>query len=850
LIINPAVAGSQRVGIGSGIDEAEAVANGRKAARWTMIAAGAVALFALSIYLLVMGDTTPFWDAGEFIATSWILGIPHPPGTPLYVLLGRVASLVPFGTVAERVNGLSAVSGALAVFFTVLATARLARPLWATRSEVESILAGVVAGLFLAFSNTFWINAIEAEVYALSSMVMAIGLWATLCWRDAAERGEPGGDGRALLLVFYLLSLSIGIHLGTYLVLPGILVLVALERRHAILTSGDLLLWCVLGPAGVLAWWIGGGPFVWLFAIVAGGVLFIPTRRRAFVAALILLFALGLSVHLYLLIRSELDPAINEAAPKTWRALWDVLARKQYPPSNIFERKAPFLFQVDRLYLHYLREQFALAGGLGVLGRVLPLALGILGAVVHFARRKRDGVMMLTHFGIMSLGLILFLNLDGTFNRETQRWEIAEVRERDYFFAPSFQIFAMWIGIGMAALLADSMRSAGERRSRLFAVGAVAAVLFSLLPLRAGFATHDRRGNYVARDYGYNILNFVEPDAILFTNGDNDTFPLWYLQEVEGLRKDVRVVCLSLLNTGWYIKQLRDDAPRLPIEWTDSEIDSLKVALHPKDGLVTVHADGTYEPGTIKDAGVRHILRANEYRRPIYIAVTVPDRMGLDPQCSFEGMVFKVNREPPASRLDFDRALANAFNNYSYRGVLLPDNSRDTRVKVDETGEYLIHNYLIHWAELAFELERRGRSDEALVLLDRCKAIAPDRTEFEVLRGALFEDQGKSAAAESVFRGILERNPDDLDATYRLGVALLRQGRLKEARPHFEAAIRLSAGQFVEPTLWMARLDWEEGDPAAARLRVAAWLREHPDDVQTAQVLEDLSRGEDESLPR
>ncbi|HWN80708.1 MAG TPA: DUF2723 domain-containing protein, partial [Candidatus Udaeobacter sp.] len=144
--------------------------------RLSAVLIGAIAASVISfiVYLYVMGETTPFWDSGEFIATSWILGIPHPPGTPLYVLLGRVACLFPFGTVAERVNGLSAMAGALAVFFTVLATARLLRPRaqdvpqWSWIVPVGSI----VAGFFTGFSNTFWINSIEAEVYSLSSMVM------------------------------------------------------------------------------------------------------------------------------------------------------------------------------------------------------------------------------------------------------------------------------------------------------------------------------------------------------------------------------------------------------------------------------------------------------------------------------------------------------------------------------------------------------------------------------------------------------------------------------------------------------------------------------------------------------
>ena len=822
------------------------------ASRANLGAAIVVSVFALVVFMIGMGETTPFWDAGEFIATSWILGIPHPPGTPLYVLLGRVATLFPFGTVAERVNGLSAVAGAVAVFFTMLAAARLMRLMWRGErgSDLATLVGSVAAGLFTAFAHTCWVNSIEAEVYSLSNMVMAIGLWATLVWRDAAERDEPGGDGKSLLLVFYLLSLSIGIHLGTYLVLPGLVLLVALERRHAIVTTGDLLLWTIGVPALVFLCFktTGGGAVAAALAAIVLVLALVVTRRRGFIIALLLLFVLGVSVHLFLLIRSQHDPAINEAAPKDWSALWDVLTRKQYPPTNIFERRAPFSFQIDRLYLYYLRQQFALGPALGLLGVVLPLALGILGAIAHVMRRPRDGAMMLTHFLIMSLLLVLYLNLSGTFNQATGRWEIGEVRERDYFFAPSFQIFAMWIGIGIAALLVEIAR--GARSRKILPVAAAIGLLCGLLPLQAGFAAHDRRGNFVARDYGYNILNFLEPNAIIFTNGDNDTFPLWYLQEVEGIRKDVRVVCLSLLNTGWYIKQLRDLPPKLPITWRDDEIDSLRVAVHPEIGYVVLYADGSYEPGTVKDAAVRHIIAENRYERPTYFAVTVPDRVGFDSQLSFEGMVFRLNATPPPRPLDFDKAYANAFQNYLYRGVLKPDDTRDPRVQIDETGEYLIHNYVVHFAELGYELETRGRYEEALRLFTRCEAVAPGRPDIQVMRGALLADIGQSAAAESLFQLALARDPENLDALYRLGVARYRQGQLEAAVGPLQQAIEIAGGQYFEPTLWLARVEWSRGQPAAARRLLAAWIETHPNDARATGLLAALTDGDDSGLPR
>jgi len=312
----------------------------------------------------------------------------------------------------------------------------------------------------------------------------------------------------------------------------------------------------------------------------------------------------------------------------------------------------------------------------------------------------------------------------------------------------------------------------------------------------------------------------------------------------------VRIVCLSLLNTGWYIKQLRDYPPKVPISWTDGEIDSLKVAMHPREGYVTVLADGSYEPGTIKDVGVRHIIKENNFRRPIYFAVTVPDRVGFDRQLSFEGMVFRVFRDPVEQPIDFERAYANAFHNYSYRGILRPDDTRERNVRIDETGEYLIHNYVIHFAELAFELERQGRPEEALRLLTRCEAIAPDRGDFNLLRGAMLDDVGRSSEAESIFRSALAVDPNLLDAHYRLGVALYRQDRLDEARTELEAAAQLAEGQFFEPVLWLARIDWDAGDPAAARRRIGQWLIAHPGDERASKVMEQLSRSDDSGLPQ
>src|SRR4029079_7592356 len=152
--------------------------------------------------------------------------------------------------------------------------------------------------------------------------------------------------------------------------------------------------------------------------------------------------------------------------------------------------------------------------------------------------------------------------------------------------------------------------------------------------------THDRSHNYIARDYAYNMLATLKPNSFMFTNGDNDTFPLWYMQQVENFRRDVRVVNLSLLNTDWYIRQLRDEEPKVPIQLDDATVNML--------GLGAVR-DSVGNIMYTNEFMVHHIISVDhaspEWKKQPYFAVTVPDHMGLDKNFTLEGLVHRVNAD-------------------------------------------------------------------------------------------------------------------------------------------------------------------------------------------------------------
>lgn len=194
---------------------------------------------------------------------------------------------------------------------------------------------------------------------------------------------------------------------------------------------------------------------------------------------------------------------------------------------------------------------------------LLPLFLGLIGLIFQFYKDQEGGWLVMLMFLMTGLAIVFYLN----------QYPI-QPRERDYAYVGSFYAFAMWIGLGVAGLYYLLSQKTPK------VVAASVATVLSLVAVpyvmaKEGWDDHDRSNRYAARDIAVNYLESCAPNAILFTNGDNDTFPLWYAQEVEGVRTDVRVVNLSLFNTNWYIDQLRRkayDAEKLPFTFSEDDL--------------------------------------------------------------------------------------------------------------------------------------------------------------------------------------------------------------------------------------------------------------------------------------
>ncbi|MCE5271098.1 DUF2723 domain-containing protein [bacterium] len=845
------------------------------------IGAALTGILVLVAYILTMAPTVTFWDAGEFLSAAYTLGIPHPPGTPLFVNIGRVVCSLPLPfEIAPRLNFVSVLCGVASAVLIYLIAAHLLEKLAGNRQAPGRrlvVLGGAAAAAIIpAFLFTEWTNVTEFEVYAAAMATILLCSW--LCLKMGSV-DNPLRTQRILLLIIYLVALSIANHLIVLLVAPAVVVYVLLnepERRNywlsiilslvglyiMVLKGLDLdkvgatldkhhsggplhlgtILWSLVSGLPEVLFRLGAhvqswGAFI-LGLLLSVAALWWAGRKRAlgFVWLAAALFLLGFSIHLFLLIRSGLNPPLNEGNPSTFAAFWAEIGREQYGSaygllprqawtvitgktavtslSDLVENIQVFFAHNVPFYTKYFGWQY---GGPAL--SFLFFLIGLYGAFEHWRIDRKSFWFWLTVFLVTGMVLNIYMNFKLEFMLSRDKYPgngLHEVRERDYFFLVSFVFFGVWSGLGLAALV-NRLRSAmlgsgaaGPGERTVFGVLGTALLCTAFLPMGLNWSKAERSGNHIPQVYARNVLNSLDKDAILFTNGDNDTFPLWYAQEVEGLRKDCRVVNLSLLNLNWYIRQMRDREPRLPIGYSDSTLDKLYGFVLEKPMRFRMDSvDLSFDKGEtiwVKDIIVLDIVRNNHWKRPIYFTNTTPPdgRTKLNPYCTMEGMVTRLNPEKAEALALRDSAIA-------------PTGDPNTYVNIRVTDSLYSHVYKF---DTFFDQGRKLEGEDAETL-NRTGSPLVFLSFGQNIRG----DLESSLQTRLLARKFLTQGGNwSRQLDYTLGSLLLELGRPAEA---FRMLDSLSAPPMLYSSL--AETAANNGKPALAVSILHHTLEVHPD---------------------
>jgi hypothetical protein len=434
-----------------------------------------------------------------------------------------------------------------------------------------------------------------------------------------------------------------------------------------------------------------------------------------------------------------------------------------------------------------------------------------------------------------TVGLVLYMNFaDGTRQNPMLAEGHLEVRDRDYFWTPGFVMFALLIGMGVAALF-DVVRSLlvfWKVQSTIRNVVLVALCLLCLpLPysaVRANYFVNDRSQNFIPYDYAWNILKSARENAVLFTNGDNDTFPVWCLQHVYGVRPDVKIANLSLINTPWYVWQLKHQLG-IPISLSDEQIEGLRHRGMADGGIYRV-----------QDQMIVDIIETNRFEMPIEFAVTVSqankvfrDRP-LDEFMQMEGMSLMLFEHKQPDAINIEKTHDLYWDSFKYRGV------NDSTVYKDENASRLVSNYISGFMVLADTLERVGRVDDAAAEVYRAIEVVGGGMQQWAFLCRIYALHHRLEDVERV----LEEAPDSIpkaELKRFIATALAEKGYASDANAYYQ---EIYAAQPDRRDLFQEILRFYYHERMQDELveLILDWINRHPDDGEMRKAYEQLMR--------
>ncbi len=606
----------------------------------------------------------------------------------------------------------------------------------------------------------------------------------------------------------------------------------------------------------------------------------LPTWRTAL--AILVVAMVGFSVHLFIPMRSAHHPYLNENNPsEDLTTTINFLERKQYGSMSMVERM--FIRRADwshqfgdypRLgFWRFFDQQFGLVDS----KFVILFLFGLFGIWEMIRKRAILGLPFLLLILISTVGLILYMNFaDGTRDVPGVASDHIEVRDRDYFFSPGFIFFGMIIGIGITIGI-QYVRNATAHLSRGVQCGAVGmSLLLLLLPtfaLAHNYHICDRSRNYIPYDYAWNLLQSADENAVLFTNGDNDTFPLWCLHEVYGVRRDVAIVNLALANTPWYVKQIQNTMG-VDLGWTDEQIDNLRpfrlpdqAALQARgqelgsnvysylgisnrelDSLHALHVPYG-QTFRLNNMVVDKIIYSQLGRRPVNFSVTCgrsTQRYLGEPiyhRLSLIGMAWRVNEEGSGQNVDLERSLEyfTSPDGFRARGV------NDSTLYMNGTAERLTRNWINGFMMTADSLRIAGDYDRAEALVRRARDMIPHADESIEFLITLYSEMGRPEELEEFLSTLKTDVTDRMRAL--LGSAYREAGDTAQATVVYDDLLNRDAtNRTAFDALLQIYFSTKQYSEMVSLLK--RWLAYTPNDERVRNMLSEIETMREEQLGR
>jgi len=585
-----------------------------------------LSLFTFILYSFTLSPTINFGDSPELISSAYTLGMSHPPGYPLYSLLGKFFSLIPWSdSIAQRVNLASAFYSAASIFIVALLL---------EVSGIKQAKAGIIfSASFLALSTTLWSQSVISEVYSLNLFFFSLLLLLTFLWWQKKDR-------RYLMATFFLYGLGLANH-------------------HTLL------------------------PFVPLL------ILFLIAGKREEIRDIKLLFLfttlilLGLSVYIYLPLRSMQAPSMDWGDPERLKQFLDVVLRRHFPT---IEAKLTYEQVIAHLiwYGNTLISEFTLAGTL----------FAFWGFTRSYNWGRAPFFFLTALFVIHGIATLLVLNPTSS----------ESYKNVNAMMIPAYAIAAIWIGLAVSHLTETVVNKKTGHIPLALLFAAIAGPLIYNTP--SAFKKNDESNNYFALDYAGNIFKSIDKNSVIFVESDTALFPLWYLQFVEGIRPDVAVIDVDFLMLPWFKGQIKERYKNIEINVED----------------LGKHTSGSGKKVAFTDRldafKVNQIDRVIEdliTLRPIYISYEFgpvyrqfKELKGI--YVINEGLIYKVSKA-------YAKPAVEKWDTFDLRSLL------HYELKDDPTIKVLASAYVNPLKRKGQLLYSSGKTKEAMAILKRIKEI-------------------------------------------------------------------------------------------------------------------------------